>query len=423
MKRFALLCQHFYPEMVSTGMHMTELASRLSEMGWQITVYCARPSWGVDTAVPVPKVTSYQGVQIIRVPTVGNQQKSLLSRTLFALSFLLATGWEVWRHRHEFPGLVLTTNPPFLGILGWLFSHFLRKPYLLIVYDVYPDIAVNLGLISRHSLVARIWELATRLIFRHAEVLVVIGRDMAKIVRDKVPVERHGRITLIPNWSDERCVQPVSIESNTFRQEQGLDGQFVVQYAGRMGRTHNLEPLIETARIMIDEPVLFQFVGEGAKKAKLEALVEQHGLNNVTFLPYQPMGRLAEMLSAADLAVVCLDSAFTGLSVPSKTYGILASGTPILGFLNANSEIGQLIKETGSGFVLEKPNSTQIASIIRTLRDDAQKRNDMGCAGRKTFLDHYTLAHAAEAYDRSLTTMLIREPSKNNQALFIKRNN
>ncbi len=385
---------------------MTELSTRLHEMGWQITAYCAKPSWGNTAANEMSAQTSYQGVNIIRVPTLGRQQSSLLSRALFALSFLLATGWQLWRNRHHHSGLVLTTNPPFLGLLGWLFSWLAGKPYLLIVYDVYPDIAVNLGVLSPRSLLTRVWHRITRLIFRNAAALVVIGRDMAEIVRQKLPAHVHDRIVLIPNWSDERGVRPVPVAANRFRQEQGINGQFVVQYAGRMGRTHNLEPLLAAAALMSNEPVLFQFIGEGAKKAQLQALAQAQQLGNVVFLPYQPMERLADMLSAADLAVVCLDSAFTRLSVPSKTYGILASGTPVLGFLDADSEIGQLIRETHCGVVLETPAAAAIAALIRTLYNEPQQRATMAEAGRVTFLQQYTLTHAAQAYDKVLTAML-----------------
>jgi hypothetical protein len=134
-----------------------------------------------------------------------------------------------------------------------------------------------------------------------------------------------------------------------------------------MGRTHNLEPIIEAARELATEKVLFQFVGDGAKKQILEQLVAQHNLTNVQFLGYQPMECLAEMLSAADLALVCLDEAFTGLSVPSKSYGIMASGTPILGFVQPDSEIGQMITEEACGVVLPNPTAEQIAQTLRGL--------------------------------------------------------
>lgn len=407
-KRFVLLCQHFYPEMISTGMHMTELASRLTELGWQVTVYCAQPSWGIDSAKaePVPAEINYQGICIRRVRTVGRQQGSLLARLLFAVSFLVATGWALWQTRADYPGLVVTTNPPFLGLVGWLYARLLKRPYLLIVYDIYPEIAVQLGALGAHSWLTKLWQRVTELILRTATVVVVIGRDMAAVVKAKVPQGQHGRIVLIPNWSDERQLTPVPKATNPFRQEHGLAGAFVVQYAGRMGRTHNLEPLIEAAQLLRSQNILFQLIGEGAKKAKLEQLVAEYGLINVQFLPYQPLETLSAMLSAADVAVVCLESFYTGLSVPSKAYGVMASATPILGLLDPASEIGQMISETGCRLILCDPTAQQVATVLSELRADPGRRQAMGAAGRQAFLAKYSLTRAALAYDAALTAML-----------------
>jgi glycosyltransferase involved in cell wall biosynthesis len=407
-KHFALVCQHFYPEMISTGMHMTELTTRLTELGWQITVYCAKPSWHMEQEEheTVPKELFYQGIRILRVPTVGKQQGSLLSRTVFALSFIISVGWSLWHKRADYPVLVITTNPPFLGLVSWLYSRLFKRPYLLIVYDVYPDIAVHLGVLSPQSWLTKAWNWMTRLILREATSVVVIGRDMADVIKHKIPRHLHERIVLIPNWSDEKHVRPVPRKENRFYQEHQLNGAFVVQYAGRMGRTHNLEPLVEAARLMADSNVIFQFIGEGAKRSKLEMLAASYRLRNIQFLPYQPMEHLCEMLSAADLAVVCLESCFTGLSVPSKAYGVIASGTPVLGFLDPESEIGQMITETGCGLVMRDPTAHQVATAIQNLMVNPEQRSAMADAGCREFQAKYTLMHAARAYDAALTAML-----------------
>jgi glycosyltransferase involved in cell wall biosynthesis len=409
-KRIVLVCQHFYPEMVSTGIHMTELMTRLTELGWNVVVYCAKPSWGqeADQRRPVARDMVYQGVRVLRVPTVGRQRGSLFSRGIFAVSFMIAVAVKLLGNRAEYDGLVITTNPPFLGVLGWLYSRLLRKPYMLIVYDVYPDIAVNLGILSPRAPFTRGWALATRLMLTGASVLVVIGRDMDQIVRRKVPKRHHDRIVLIPNWSDERRVRPVPRDANPFRAQHQLDHHFIVQYAGRLGRTHNVEPLLGAARLLSDTNVIFQFIGDGWKKDGLERLAAERDLANVRFLPYQPMECLAEMLSAADLAVVCLGTAFTGLSVPSKAYGILASGTPILGLLDPDSEIGLMINETGCGVTLVDPGPDRIAAVVRDLMADPARGRAMGEAGRREFLRRYSLAESTRAYDAALSAMVGR---------------
>ena len=403
-KRLLLICQHFYPEMISTGMHMTELSSRLCELDWDITVYCAKPSWGINDQQQedIPNDMVYEGIKIHRVRTFGNQQSSLIARGLFAATFFLSVCWQLARHIKEFPAIMVTTNPPFIGLVGWLFTKLFKKPYLLLVYDVYPDIAVKLGVLPENGIITKIWSAITKLILNAATTIIVIGRDMDEIIRSKVKPMNHPRIDLIPNWSDERLVQPVPATGNEFIRENNLEGKFIVQYAGRMGRTHNLEPLVEAANLISDERIVFQFIGEGAKKAKLQAFVDNNNLQNVQFLPYQPMEILPQMLSSADIAVVCLDDSFTGLSVPSKSYGVMASGTPVLGFLDTHSEIGRTIEELQCGIIMPSPQANEIAEIINSLLNDPQRLLTMGHAGRKGFLNNYTLAHAAKAYDKAL---------------------
>lgn len=405
-KRLVLLCQHFYPEMVSTGMHMTELATRLAELGWQITVLTSKPSWGTEDPDdgPVPADMTYRGVRILRVPTLGSQSGGLVSKTVSALSYVPSAAWALWRRRADYRSLVITTNPPFVGVLGWAVSRLFRRPYLVIVYDVFPEFAISLGVVSGDSWLAELWRKTTRVILCGASVVVVIGRDMQALIERKMPPALHRRIVMIPNWSDERHVRPVPMAANTFRQEHVGEESFVVQYAGRLGDKHSLEPLIDAALLLRETNVVFQFVGEGAKKPKLEALVAEHALRNVQFLPYQPMHRLAEMLSAADLSVVCLERGHTGISVPSKAYGVLASGTPIVGILDPQGEIGQMIAETGCGVIVE-PDGNAIAEVIEKLMTDEVTMSVMSEAGRAAFLEKYTLAKAAAAYDTVLSSL------------------
>jgi glycosyltransferase involved in cell wall biosynthesis len=410
-RRLALLCEHFYPEMISTGMHMTELATRLTELGWHITVYTAKPAWGTDgdASDAGSKEIVYEGIRILRVPTIASQRGGLVSKTAAAVSFAVSVSFAVWRDRRSYDGMIITTNPPFIGVLGLLVTRLYRRPYLLIVYDVFPEFAISVGVLRPDSLLAKGWRRLTSAILSNAAVVVVIGRDMAELIRRKMPARRHDRIVLIPNWSDERRVRPVASEENAFRMEHALEGRFVVQYSGRLGAKHNLEPLIDAARMLSDTDVHFQFVGEGAKKPKLQEMVARYGLTNVQFLPYQPMDRLAETLSAGDISVVCLEMGHTGISVPSKAYGVMAAGTPILGMLDPLGEVAQTIKETGCGVLVDE-NPDDVASTIRELMADPDRIREMGDAARAAFLEKYTLTAAAASYDWALSSMIAERP-------------
>lgn len=397
-KRLALVCQHFYPEMISTGLHMTELATGLAARGFALRVYCAPPAYGEHAGKSLDRHSCYQGVEIVRLPSVGNPRGGLASRGLFSLLYLLATWLFLLKDHRELAGIITTTNPPFIGVAAVL----ARLPYVTIVYDVYPEIAVRLGALSETSALTSLWAEVTRFLFNRSDKLVVIGRDMAEIVASKVNNQSNERIRLIPNWSDERRVKPVKPEDNTFVREHDLGSRFVIQYSGRMGRTHNLEPLLEAAELLQNEEVLFQFIGDGAKRDRLIAIAEAKGLKNVQFLPYQPFERLDEVLSAPELAVVCLQREITGLSVPSKTYGIMAAGKAILGFVDSESEIAQVIEEEACGVVLPEPNGSSVAEVIQCFRNHPKRLAQMGSNGRRAFLEKYSLSKAVDRYERLL---------------------
>lgn len=398
-KRIALLCQHFYPEMISTGMHMTELATGLAREGVRLRVYCAYPAYkDVAQSDEVAAEMVYQDVEIVRLATWGDPRGNLLWRGLFAISFLLVTAIRVLRERKSLSGVIVTTNPPFIGLVATLLNWVAGLSYVTIVYDVYPDIAVQLEAFRPKSPIVWLWERITKTIFRYSKALIVIGRDMERIVRDKLAGGKMPRIDLIPNWSDERHIRPIPRTENPFAQQHYPDGHIVIQYSGRMGRTHNIEPLLYAADQLRDQPVLFQLIGEGAKRAKLEQIATDRQLTNVQFLPYQPIEILDTVLSAPDMAVVCLDERFTGLSVPSKTYGIMASGTPILAFIDPDSEIGLTVAENDCGIVLPDPTGDAIVAIVRDLIDNPDRFAQMGNNGYSAFCEKYTLSHSIDRY-------------------------
>jgi glycosyltransferase involved in cell wall biosynthesis len=402
-KRLTLLCQHFYPEMISTGMHMTELALGLRRRGWEVTVVCAQPTLDLDgDAARVPEVMEYEGIRILRVTATGSHARGLIQRLVFAGTYLASTCAAVWRLRRDIDGFLVTTNPPFLGLVGRLARAALGKPYVLLVYDVYPDIAFRMGVLRDRSPLTWIWERVSRFMLNGARAVVVIGGDMAACVRRKLRPTHWGRLRVIANWADEDVVAPAKTRDNPFRVEHGLQDRIVVQYSGRLGATHNLEPLIYAAALVRERRIFIQIIGGGAKKLRLQQLVGELGLDNVQFLPYQPRERLGDVLSAADLAVVCLEGRFTGLSVPSKAYGVMASATAILGFLDPESEIGRTVVENDCGVVLPDPTGEDVADLIRELVRDPERLKRMGENGYRAFRSQYTLSLAADRYSRLL---------------------
>jgi len=399
-KRVLLLCQHFYPEMVSTGMHMTELSEALQKKGLDMTVFCAQPVYDLDEwDGEIPYYLEHEGIDVHRAKTIGKHKAGLINRLIFAVSYLLQTLLFAWKNRKEFDGIVVGTNPPFLGIVTVLLNKLFGEEYILIVYDIYPEYAVRVGALDKDSLVTKLWRWTTKRIVINATSNVVIGRDMKEIVKDKLDEKpTDNKICMIPNWSDEGTVKPLSEKYNYFRDELGIDDEFVVLYSGTMNKSHNLEPLLDAAELLEGEPYRFVLVGQGSNKENLKNIATEKELSNVQFLQFQPKEKLPDVLASCDISVVCLDKQYTGLSVPSKTYGIMAAGRPVLAFLEEESEIGLAVNESECGIVMEHPTGETVAQKIRELDQDEDTLESMSKNSYEAFKENYTLEKSSAKY-------------------------
>ncbi len=380
--------------MVSTGLIITELAVSLAKRGWVVEVLALQPMGLVDGRItePTPRKMVYEGVTVRRPPPFN-------LRTIFRWPFfVIYCAWHALRGAGRFDGLVVTTNPPFVGIVGWLLKLVRRKPYVVIVHDINPDMIIRNKRLRANSPVAWLWERINRIIFREAGANIVLGRDMARIIAAKLQQD-HPPMPVIPNWSDEQSVRHMPKHLNPFRAEHVPPGVFLVQYAGTMSFLHNVEPLLEAAEILKHEPVFFQFIGEGDKKDRMQKLAAEKRLGNTQFLPFQPKKRLGEVLSAPDLSVVCLASEMTGYAVPCKSYGVMGAGVPILALMDAESEIGLTVKEAGCGVVIPAATGAKVAEAIRELARQPEKVEEMGRRGYQAFQSHHTLSRATTAYE------------------------
>lgn len=399
--RLLLLSQVFYPEMIGTGKTLTELAIALGERGWECHAICAQPAVLIGQENhQAPPVLEYKGLTIRRSRVLGKHRGGLFGRVVFGASFMVSSFFQALKAAGKCRGLLVVTNPPFLGLAAILIKWLRGTPYINIVHDVYPDTAVAAGLLRKNSPITFLWERVTRLILRGAVANVVLGRDMEKLITAKLGDKYQGQVVLVQHWADPRII-PISRERNTFRKQHNPQGHFLVQYSGTMARIHNVEPLLEAAELLRDEPILFQFIGNGFKRPLVEKWVREKQLHNVQLLPLQPEENLAEVLSAADLAAVCLAPGFTGSSVPAKSYGILAAAVPMLALVEADSEVGLMVREADCGIVIPNASGQEVATAIRSLAKDRQKAQALGLNGLAAHTKHFAHDRGVAKYDKA----------------------
>jgi len=394
-----ILCQLFYPELISTGQTLTELAEELVKLGMDVDVVCGPPTIS-DRKSKAPRFLSHQGIRVRRVFGTRFSKLSLTGKFLNQSTYALSAFLHLLFSHAKKPVLVLT-EPPFLGFICAVLKKVKGRSYIFVVFDVYPDVAVKLGVLKEKGLIARLWNWANRFILENASHVIVLGRCMKNVILNKgkeiksIPSKTH----MVHIWSDDRLVKPVEKEKNPFIKKWNMDGKFVAGYSGNMGRVHDMETIMEAARALNEnKDICFLFIGEGYKKRWMEEYAGRWKLGNCQFHGYVEREEHGLSSACADVGLVSLFPGQEGLSVPSKTFGLMAAGIPVIGIMNRNSEIALVIEENDCGVVIDPGNVEGLVEIILKLHSNPELCQALGKNGLLAIRNKYNLKNAARKY-------------------------
>jgi glycosyltransferase involved in cell wall biosynthesis len=391
--KITILSQYFYPDVASTGQLMTELALGLKERGCDVRVITGQLSYYKKGKLPAGE--DYGGVSIKRVWHTRWDKNKKIGRALNSITFFIFSFFAVSFSRNV--PLLIVSNPPFLPLVGTLLKAFRGQKYIFLVHDVYPEIAVKLDYLSERGLITRLWKWANKAIYARADFIVVLGEYMEKEVRKKL--RDTGKTQVIHNWADKDFIVPIKKEENSFCKKYGLENKLTVLYSGNIGLSHDLETVILAANGLRDNmDIIFVFIGEGGKKAKLVKMAEDFKLENILFLPYQPQENLPESLTCGDIAVVSLKKGIEGLGVPSKLYTYLAAGQAIAGIVGEKSEITDMIKKCNCGFRVNQGDFEGLIKLLKRLYGDQKLLNETKGNARKCFEENFDKEMAVDKY-------------------------
>jgi glycosyltransferase involved in cell wall biosynthesis len=325
--RILLLNQCFYPDVVSTAQHLTDLATGLTEHGHEVTVIASDRGYD-DPSVRFPRHESWKDIEIIRIPSVSLGKQSKLRRALNFASFLTVCSVRLLA-LSRFDVVVALTSPPLISFLASLFVKLKGGRFCFWVMDLNPDEAIAAGWLRENSLAAGLLKWMLNHSLRTADLTIVLDRFMKNRILEKgIDVER---ISILPPWSHDDAVCYSDEGRRAFRASHGLSDKFVVMYSGNHSPCHPLDTLLDATLALISrQDIAFCFVGGGSEQIKVRAFAEHHHLDSVKCLPYQPLDELSSSLSAADLHVVVMGDKFVGIVHPCKIYNIQAIGIPTL---------------------------------------------------------------------------------------------
>lgn len=365
----------YWPDTGATGQLLTELAEDLVSLhGFEVTVVTGYP---LNADAPVAASETRNGVRILRARGTTLPQRSFAGRAANYVSYFLSALWaSLWLPKQDVT--VSLTDPPIIGLAALAARP--RRGMVFYCQDIFPQVA---GLLEdfKSPAVNAILERLNRYLVARASRIICLGDTMAQRLVDGKGADR-SKIAIIHNWADTSAIVP-SDKDNAFSRRHGLHDKFVVLHAGNMGLAQNLDVVIDAAAMLGSRAdIVVLFIGEGNRKAALEAAVKARGLSNVRFLAFQPREELRWTYASSDVCLVSLKPGLAGYIVPSKLYPILAAGRPYVAAVEPLTEVAALTEKHRCGVVAPPGDAAALAGLILRLADQPQERSAMGQRAR-----------------------------------------
>jgi len=403
-----VLCPHFDPDTAPTGVVMTRLVDELVALGYTVHVVTSLPWYRTHRIEPgwtgrlVRTETTPWG-SVTRVhPVPGRDKSNLWRRALGFGAYSLLAGLQCLRVGGWFrrSGAVIAMSPPLtLGLTGWVASRLRRCPMVFNIQDVFPDAAVETGAITNRAIIAAASWLE-RVSYRAADAVTVLSDDLRDNVVAKLPAALADTVHVIPNFVDTAAIVPGD-RATAYRVELDLGDGPVVLYAGNVGFSQSLELVLAAARELPD--VTFLINGNGAARRSLEEAAR--GLRNVRFADYIASDRLSELLATGDVHVVPLRSGLGRVSVPSKTYSIMAAGRPVVAAIDPGTAVPKILESSGGGIAVPPDDPSAFTSALQSLLSDPERCADVGAAGRAWVEREASPEAVGRAYDVLLRSL------------------
>ena len=369
-----LLLNLYYPPDTSATAKMAKIVAEALAARHDITVLCGRPSYDPTErrAWRFFQTEIAAGVRVIRVGSTDYPRLQMKRRVLNYLSYEF---FAVPRALLEPCDVVLAmTDPPFEGIVGAFVSLLKGKPYVYNIRDLYPDMAVG-GSLVEPGLLSRAWEGLHRWALGRATRVVVLGEDMRQRIVSKCVDP--ARIVITRDGADipPTANTPADLDAEVIRAIRG-DFRFVLLHAGNLGFYGAWDTLLTGVGKLCDEGIGLVFVGDGAERQRLQASAA--GIPNVRFLPFFPGSKIPSVLAAADAHVITVKRGLEGVVVPSKMYGILAAGKPIVALAPRESDVASVGEREGFAIAADPDDPSNLACSVREISGNPERLRKMG---------------------------------------------
>jgi colanic acid biosynthesis glycosyl transferase WcaI len=399
--RIQLQCPHFEPDLhAATGEVMTKLVMSMVERGHQVDVVTSLP-WYKDHDVepewrgrPVKREQTEWGT-ISRAWPFPTDKSKITSRALGFAGFTgLVTACALALPK---PDVVMGMSPPiFLGDSAWAVAKRHGIPFVFNVQDIFPDVAVDLGALT-NTKVIKVAAKHEANLYSRADAVTVLSNDQQDNVMGKLPLDQGDKVRIIHNFADTERIRPTG-KDTPYRHKHGLGGKTVIMYSGNVGLSQSFDLVQAAAEHFKSRPdIHFVINGEGAARPEVDSWAANY--LNVTVSDFTPREKVGEVLGAADLHLVLLKKGLAKSSTPSKLYGILAAGRPVLASIDSGSEVANTIDKAGAGVAVPPDSPAEFISALERLVSAPEDLRDMGIRARDFIETWYSPQAQAESYE------------------------
>jgi glycosyltransferase involved in cell wall biosynthesis len=397
-RKIVFVNRYFFPDQSATSQMLSDLAFGLADRGFTVHVVCSRQRYERADADLAP-LERVRGVTVHRVWTTRFGRDRLAGRAIDYASFYVSSAARLLLLVSRGDTLVAETDPPLISLVAAAVALLKRARLVNWLHDVFPEIATLLGANPFPTWVDDGLRRLRDLSLRAAAINVVLGVRMQELLARRVAP---AKLCIIENWAAAEIAAEQRTPSE-LRARLGLTGKFVVGYSGNLGRAHEFATLLEAASLCRADPdIVFLMIGAGAGMAALQRAVLDRGLANFKFLPLQPRASLSDTLAAADVHWLSLLPALEGLIVPSKLYGILASGRPVLFIGDPDGEVARVIGAGGAGLGVAIGQAAELAQHIVDLKSDPRRRATLGENALRLYRERYTGQRALDRWTELL---------------------
>ena len=398
--RILYVSQYYPPEMGAPAARVSELAREWHKRGHEVTVLTAFPHHphGKKRPEDVGVITRREmdgDIQLVRTYVFAARNTGFLLRIVSYVSFMMSAMfvgfWRVGR-----PDIVIATSPQlFTAVAGWWISRLLRVPFIFEVRDLWPESIVTVGAM-KDSLAIRMLKRLALFLYRSADRIVTVGPGYRRRILADYGIAP-DKIDVVTNGVDLSLYSLHQEDRDEYRRRMGVTGETVVLYLGTHGMAHGLDFVLEAARRLIDRPIRFVFVGDGAEKPRLEREAIDNGLVNVTFIPPQDKQAVVGYYAASDICLVPLRKVdlFTDV-LPSKIFEIMGMARSMV--ISVDGDARAEVERAQAGLFAEPENVEQLVESILKLDGNPALRQRLGQNGRRFVEDNYRRCILARQY-------------------------